>query len=138
MRAMEAMFDPQPCRLRLARSPESITDLWVEWTFCSTQTRICQMCYRSACVILVNHVQLCSFCHGFCVLLQTCMLVGRWVLVEGVDSTPDSSLIEAAIACSRRWRKSGGTSPTSIGSVHPDFLLIMTCRSSHPVYPPEV
>lgn len=82
-------------------------------------------------------------------VLQTCMLVGRWVLVEAVGLHLAPCLIDAINAASQRSKlaQAGATgSPlaldalvdNAVPSVHPDFLLILATTASCCHYPPEV
>jgi hypothetical protein len=82
-------------------------------------------------------------------VLQTCMLVGRWVLIEAIGTELAPCLIDAILAASQRSKVAQARSTGSplacdalldgnVPSVHPDFQLILATPSSVCQYPPEV
>ena len=108
-------------------------------------------------VLVACHVSLALY---GCV--QTSMVVGRWLLVEGVGTALDPSLLDAIAqhAAFRRQGGSGMSSPThattlsprspdanrstmettagGLQEIHPGFQLFMTTRHWNPRFSPEV
>jgi hypothetical protein len=84
------------------------------------------------------------------------MMVGRWVLVEGVGETLDACIMEALTQRADMQRSVGASSAMSppasspvrdspvrgdagtLGGVHAEFQLFVTTRHANPHYSPEV
>lgn len=64
------------------------------------------------------------------------MLVGRWVLVEGVSVATSPTLIDSVASGSLHNANADPDAPPP--TLHPDFKLIMTSRDTNMHYPPEV
>lgn len=68
---------------------------------------------------------------------QTSMMVGRWVLVEGVGASPHPAVVEAVVAYGKHL-EDAATVRVEASPVHADFLLLLTCRDSSVQFPAEV
>jgi hypothetical protein len=78
------------------------------------------------------------------------MVVGRWLLVEGVTPALDSCLVEAITAHASRVRSAGGGGDgVAVGTtaarphpsgveMHPEFQMFLVTRSWSPHFSPAV